>query len=274
METTIAILAIGIAIATAIALFVQTRFQHKQLKQTENNQYDETLRKSMGDLYQVYRTDANVKTKDECELFATRILDILAVLAHLNNNKKIDDDILDFVKFDLEIAKGIMKWFDKEGLGEKYHPARKAGIGYPSAEIWSSLTKYFDKHETKICNDAALPDCIQNYKNLNWVALSKNLFVYGTLTTDGTLKKVLGRDVLGIPATLDGYDGSKAITIESESYPAAEKNTECSIQGLLVKITPEELEKLDVYETDAYRRKEVELTNGKKAWVYLNKNSE
>ena len=100
------------------------------------------------------------------------------------------------------------------------------------------------------------------------------LFVYGTLATGETLKNILGRDVPDMQATLDGYDGSKTITIENESYPAAEKNTECSIQGLLVEITPEELEKLDAWETDAYRRKEVELTNGIKAWIYLNKNSE
>ena len=101
-----------------------------------------------------------------------------------------------------------------------------------------------------------------------------NLFVYGTLTTGETLKNILGRVVHSMPATLDGYDGSKTITIENESYPAAEKNTECSIQGLLIEVTSEELEKLDVYETDAYKRKEVELTNGKKAWIYLNKNSD
>ena len=100
------------------------------------------------------------------------------------------------------------------------------------------------------------------------------LFVYGTLATGETLKNILSRDVPGILATLDGYDGSKMVTIENESYPAAEKNIECSIQGLLIELTPEELEKLDVYETDAYKRKEVELTNGKKAWVYLNKNSD
>ena len=132
---------------------------NKQLKQTINNQYDETLRKSMGDLYEVYRTDFDVETKDECELLATRILDILAVLAHLNNKAKIDDDILEFVKFDLEIAKGIMKWYDKEGLGKKYNPSS-------SAKIWSNLTAYFKKHKIKACKDAALPDCIQNYKNL------------------------------------------------------------------------------------------------------------
>ena len=101
-----------------------------------------------------------------------------------------------------------------------------------------------------------------------------NLFVYGTLITGKTLKNILDRDVPGIPATLDGYDSSKMVVIESESYPAAEKNIECSIQGLLIEVTSEELEKLDVYETDAYIRKEVELTNGKKAWVYLNKNSD
>ena len=101
-----------------------------------------------------------------------------------------------------------------------------------------------------------------------------NLFVYGTLAIGETLKNILDRDVPGISATLDGYDGSKMVIIESESYPAAEKNIECSIQGLLIEVTSEELEKLDVYETDAYKRKEVELTNGKKAWIYLNKNSD
>ena len=72
-----------------------------------------------------------------------------------------------------------------------------------------------------------------------------NLFVYGTLAIGETLKNILDRDVPGTPATLDGYDGSKMVIIESESYPAAEKNIECSIQGLLIEITSEELQKLD-----------------------------
>jgi len=155
----ISIIAVIIAVGTAIALIFQIWFQKRQLKQTENNQYDETLRKSMRDLYEVYRTDFEVKTKAECELFATRILDILAVLAHLNNEEKLPDPILEFVKFDLEIAKGIMKWFDKEGLGKKYNPSS-------SAKIWSNLTKYFKKHKTKTCKEDALPDCIKNYKDL------------------------------------------------------------------------------------------------------------
>ena len=155
----IANIAFIIAVGTVFALIFQIWFQKRQLKQTENNQYDETLRKSMRDLYEVYRTDFEVKTKAECELFATRILDILAVLAHLNNEEKLPDPILEFVKFDLEIAKGIMKWFDKEGLGKKYNPSS-------SAKIWSNLTKYFKKHKTKTCKEDALPDCVKNYKDL------------------------------------------------------------------------------------------------------------
>ena len=132
---------------------------YKQVQSLKKQQYDETLRKSMSDLYEVYRTDFNVKTKAECELLATRILDILAVLAKLNNKRIIDDDLLEFVEFDLEIAKGIMEWYDKEKLGNKYDPSE-------SAKIWSNLTIYFEKHQVKVCKYDALPDCIQNYKNL------------------------------------------------------------------------------------------------------------
>ena len=142
-----------------MVVVMQIRSQNKQIEQTMNNQYDETLRKSMSDLYEVYRTDFDVETKAECELLATRILDILAVLAKLNNKGIIDDDLLEFVEFDLEIAKGIMKWYDKEGLGKKYSPSS-------SAKIWSNLTIYFKKHKVKICKDAALPDCIRNYNDL------------------------------------------------------------------------------------------------------------
>ena len=99
------------------------------------------------------------------------------------------------------------------------------------------------------------------------------LFVYGTLIDDETRKNILKRSVLGTPATLDGYN-LEEIIIENESYPAAEKRSGCLIKGLLIEITSEELERLDIYETDAYKRREVELTNGKKAWVYINKNSE
>ena len=268
MEDPFVWVAIAIAIGSVIGLIVQSKLQSKQLKQTENNQYDETLRKLMSDLYEVYRFDIEVKTKDECELFATRLLDILAVVTHLYKKRKISSDkeeqneMLDFVYFDLRIGKGVMEWFHEKKLFKQYNVKS-------AAEIWTNLDDYFKKNEIKKCAKAALPHCIKKY---DW--FPSMLFVYGTLITDETRKDVLGRDVSGVPATLDGYDGSKTVTIEKESYPAAEKKKKHSIQGLLIEVTPEELEKLDAWETDAYRRKEIELTNGIKAWIYLNKNSD
>ena len=147
------------SIIIAVGIFGGFFMSYQQIRSLKKQQYDETLRKSMSDLYEVYRTDFNVKTKSECELLATRILDILAVLAKLNNKGIIDDDLLEFVEFDLEIAKGIMEWYDKEKLGKKYDPSE-------SAKIWSNLTIYFEKHQVKVCKYDALPDCIQNYKNL------------------------------------------------------------------------------------------------------------
>ena len=107
MEWDLATAGLIVAGLTAIGLGIETYFLWKLHRQSQNNQYTETLRKSMDDLYQVYRTDFVVGTKAEAELVATRILDILSILAHLYKEKKIDDKMLDFVKFDLQIAKGI-----------------------------------------------------------------------------------------------------------------------------------------------------------------------
>ena len=150
--------ALIVSFGALFGLIIETYFLWKLGNQTRSSQYDETLRKSMGDLYEVYQTDLDVKTKDECELFATRILDILAILAHLNDKKNINDDLLEFVKFDLQIAKGIMEWFDAEDLGAKYDEDAKG--------IWDSLNTYFVKQGTKKCKDEALPYCIRNYKDL------------------------------------------------------------------------------------------------------------
>ena len=100
------------------------------------------------------------------------------------------------------------------------------------------------------------------------------VFVYGTLANSEIRKSILNRDVPATPSTLVGYDGSKTITIENESYFAAEKNTQSVTKGFVIELTAEEVLKLDVYETDAYKKREVTLVGGTKALVYLNKNSD
>ena len=160
MEWDLATTGLIVAGLTAIGLGIETYFLWKLHRQSQNNQYTETLRKSMDDLYQVYRTDFVVGTKAEAELVGIRILDILSILAHLHNNEKITDEMLDFVEFDLQIAKGIMEWFDKEKLSEKYGETE-------SKKIWKNLNTYFEnKKDIKPCKDEALPECIKNYNDL------------------------------------------------------------------------------------------------------------
>jgi gamma-glutamylcyclotransferase (GGCT)/AIG2-like uncharacterized protein YtfP len=100
------------------------------------------------------------------------------------------------------------------------------------------------------------------------------VFVYGTLANSEIRKNILNRHVPAKPSTLVGYDCSKTITIENESYFAAEKNPEFVTEGFIIELTSEEILKLDVYETDAYKKREVTLIDGTKAWIYLNKNSD
>ena len=40
------------------------------------------------------------------------------------------------------------------------------------------------------------------------------------------------------------------------------------VKGFVITVTTEELRRLDAYETSAYRRSEVTLASGRKAWVY------
>jgi hypothetical protein len=148
-----------VACVTAIGLAIETIYLAKLHRQSQNNQYTETLRRSMDDLYQAYRTDFDVKTKAESELLAIRILDILSILAHLYKKEKMSDEMLDFVEFDIQIAKGIMEWFDKEKLADKYGEST-------SKKIWKNLEWYFKEKDIKPCKDDVLPDCIKNYNDL------------------------------------------------------------------------------------------------------------
>ena len=154
----ISIIAIIVSIGTAIALIISLIFQWREHRQSVNYQYDETLRNTMSDLYNLYKTEDQLKTKDQCELFAIRLLDILAVLAHLKNEGKISAGVLDFVKFDLSIAKGIMEWFDEKNLGQKYEAS--------SQEIWSNLTTYFKENQIETCKPELIPESLKKYDDL------------------------------------------------------------------------------------------------------------
>ena len=154
----IAVSSISVSIGTLIYARSRSKNQDRQLTNIEDKQYVELFTKTMSDLHDVYKTEKDVKTKDQCELFATRLLDILAVLTHLNNTGKISNEILDFIKFDLTIGKGVMEWFDTHNMNQKYNT--------PTQEIWSNLNTYFEKHDVESCMPQLLPLVMRNYADL------------------------------------------------------------------------------------------------------------
>lgn len=97
----------------------------------------------------------------------------------------------------------------------------------------------------------------------------EKLFVYGTLCQPDVQKKVIGRVV---QPTIDNLLGFRKSTVEinGKVYPIIERdpNSTEEIAGLVLGIEEEDLPKLDVYETTAYRREKVTLESGLSAWAY------
>ena len=160
---TFSILAFAIPSLGLILAAVTWKVSANRTKIAEEKQYAENLRNTMSDLYDVYKTEDSIKSKNQCELFATRLLDILAILTNLSHEKKLDPKILDFIKFDLEIAKSIMMWFDEKKLYEKYDVKN-------SEEIWSNLSKYFINSDKDTAKDydylKLLPQKLKIYDTL------------------------------------------------------------------------------------------------------------
>jgi len=97
----------------------------------------------------------------------------------------------------------------------------------------------------------------------------EKVFVYGTLQDQATRRQALGieGDVPVEPATARG-----TITNENK-YPDFHPEGEHQVQGHVLTLTPEQIEKLDHWE-EKYNRKEITLENGEKAWVYEEKPAE
>lgn len=98
--------------------------------------------------------------------------------------------------------------------------------------------------------------------------MEEKVFVYGTLSDPKIQVKLLGRAVKTYPDILVGYEMS-TIEINQNMYSIViEKLNGPQISGKVIIVEEEDLNKIDEYETDAYRRKKVTLKSGMMAWIY------
>ena len=98
----------------------------------------------------------------------------------------------------------------------------------------------------------------------------EKLFVYGTLKNPEVQKLVIGRVVESKKDSIIGYN-LKKIEIDGDVYPllVEDPKQKKPIEGLVISVNSEELKKIDKHETEAYKRKEVILKSGERAFAYL-----
>lgn len=109
--------------------------------------------------------------------------------------------------------------------------------------------------------------------------MSENLFSYGTLQKNNVQLELFGRLLTGTKDSLQGYKLA-SIEIKDESFLAKgedkfqrtlipSKDDSDIIEGTVLEISEAELLLADKYEPDNYKRIEIELQSGTKAWIYI-----
>lgn len=109
---------------------------------------------------------------------------------------------------------------------------------------------------------------------------TENLFSYGTLQHKDVQIENYGRTLEGEADQLTGYalsmieitDPAVIALSGASQHPMVKytgKSTD-TVGGMVFEITAAELKRTDEYEVEDYKRVEVILASGKKAWVYIN----
>lgn len=95
----------------------------------------------------------------------------------------------------------------------------------------------------------------------------EKLFTYGTLQVPEIQQSVFHRTTHGKPDVLEGFERHMML-FGPQPYPIIEAKADSAVEGLVIEVTPDELDEIDRYETNAYRRIAVQLKSGTSAWVY------
>jgi gamma-glutamylcyclotransferase (GGCT)/AIG2-like uncharacterized protein YtfP len=100
--------------------------------------------------------------------------------------------------------------------------------------------------------------------------MTQYVFAYGTLRLEKVRRELLGYSLPSSPTTIKGFY-MDSIVIDDIKYPIIIEYPDSNeiIEGEYFEVEEKDLEKLDAYESSAYRRKEVTLNNKVVAWVYI-----
>lgn len=104
----------------------------------------------------------------------------------------------------------------------------------------------------------------------------EHLFVYGTLRDPRVQKRLFERELTGFFDELTGYrrdkiripDNAEGTVYPIITYTGASEN---SVKGTVLELNQDDLQIADRYEGADYRRKEVHLNSGIRAWTYTSR---
>ncbi|WP_026728112.1 gamma-glutamylcyclotransferase family protein [Flavobacterium denitrificans] len=102
----------------------------------------------------------------------------------------------------------------------------------------------------------------------------EKLFSYGTLRSKEIQRQVFNRVLTGTADQLLGYK-LKSLQIEEEFGMAdyvvvvPSENPADIIHGVVFEVSIADLAKVDLFESNAYKRVQVKLQSGETAWIYM-----
>ena len=102
----------------------------------------------------------------------------------------------------------------------------------------------------------------------------EQLFSYGTLRSKEIQRQIFNKVLTGTPDQLLGHK-LKSLQIEEEFGMAdyvvvvPSKDPTDIIHGVVFNISDADLAKVDLFESNAYKRVEVTLESGAVAWIYM-----
>jgi hypothetical protein len=109
--------------------------------------------------------------------------------------------------------------------------------------------------------------------------MTEHLFSYGTLQMAAVQEANFGRALPMNPDALPGFRVETVTIIDpdvietngSDQHPILRRSTNVSdvVDGSVLELTSVEQRAADAYEVDDYRRIEVTLASGRRAWVYV-----
>ena len=99
----------------------------------------------------------------------------------------------------------------------------------------------------------------------------KKLFCYGTLQESSVQLELIGRTAEGMLTSIEGFIVLRDyVDIDDGiAYPRIVKYPNGCVYGRILEFTDEEIVLLDEYETEMYRKEEIETKDGHIVWVYM-----